>query len=101
MIDIMSHLHKYVPTLTYTENVSVSGMEESVSIPRAIFHKILFGGDQLTAARARGAQRIRVNSVSPQAKLEGLIPCAEDWHTKLNLLGVCIIVIIIIIANYD
>ena len=61
----------------------------SVQVPRAKFHKILFGGDQLTAARARGAQRIRMNSTSPQEKLEGLIPCSEDWHTKLNQLGVC------------
>lgn len=88
MVDIMSHLHQYVPTVEYTEESSIPGSDGHVEIPQAIFHRILFGGDQLTAARARGAQRIRMNSVSPQARLEGLIPCAEDWHTKLNLLGV-------------
>ena len=60
MIEKMSHLHQYVPTLTYTENVSVSGMEESVSIPRAIFHKILFGGDQQTK-EPRGSGSIQCN----------------------------------------
>ena len=89
MVEIMSHLHQYVPTVTYLENFSIQGMGVSVQVPRAILHKILFGGDQLTAARAQGAQRIRMNSTSPQEKLEGLIPCSEDWHTKLNLLGVC------------
>ena len=29
-----------------------------------------------------------MNSISPKTRLEGLIPCTEDWHTKLNLLGV-------------
>ena len=88
MVDIMSHLHQYVPTVEYTEKISVTDSDGYVEIPQAIFHRILFGGDQLTAARARGAERIRMNSVSPQARLEGLIQCAEDWHTKLNLLGV-------------
>ena len=89
MVDIMSHLHQYVPTVTYMDNISISDEEESVlQVPHAIFHKILFGGDQLTAARARGAQKIRMNSISPKTRLEGLIPCTEDWHTKLNLLGV-------------
>ena len=31
---------------------------------------------------------MRTNSVSPLTWLEGFIPCAEDWHTKLNLLQV-------------
>ena len=88
MVDIMSHLHQYVPTVKYTEDITIPGGEEGVQIPKALFHKILFGGDQLTVARARGAQRIRMNSMSPQTRLEGLIPCIEDWHTKLNLLGV-------------
>lgn len=51
---------------------------------------MLFGGDQLTSARARGAIRARVNSLSSIAHLDGLIPCAEDWHVKLNLLAIII-----------
>ena len=52
------------------------------------FHQILFGGDQLTVARARGSQRIRKNSERGNERLEGLTPVCEDWHTKLCLLGV-------------
>lgn len=76
---MMSHLHK----VTYIENFSTQGRGVSVQVPHAVLHKILCEEDQLTAARARGAQ---MNSTSPQERLEGLTPCSEDWHTKLNLL---------------
>ena len=67
-------------------HVQVNG--EVVSVPQATFHSILFVGDHLTAARARGAKKARVNSVTPVSHLEGMIPCAEDWHARLNLLDV-------------
>lgn len=89
MVDIMSHLHQYVPAVEYTRKVFIPTTEETVEVPQARFYSILFGGDQLTVARARGAKKVRVNSVSQITRLDGLIPCAEDWHTKLNLLGVC------------
>ena len=66
MVEIMSHLYQYIPSWMDLENFSIQGMAVSVQVPRAILQKILFGGDQLTAARARGAQRIRINSTSPQ-----------------------------------
>ena len=89
MVDIMSHLHKYVPTVECDEEVKVPDTDETVTIKQANIHRILFGGDQLTAARARGANKARINSVSPMKLLEGLTPCVEDWHAKLNLLEVC------------
>ena len=55
----------------------------------AVFHRILLGGDQLTSTRARSAKRLKMNGISPVSRLEGLCPCAEDWHTKMNLLEVC------------
>ena len=62
--------------------------EEEVPVSQATFYPILFGDDHITAARARGARRARVNSLTPVARLEGIIPCAEDWHAQLNLLDV-------------
>lgn len=88
MVDIMSHLHQYVPATKYTASVTVPGTEETVQLQQAAFHKIFVGGDQLTAARARSSQKAMANSQAPLRSLCGLIPCAEDWHTKLNLLGV-------------
>ena len=81
-------LHKYVPTVDFTTTEIVPDSGEAIQVQHAVFQPVNFGGDQLTAVRGRGAKRIRSNSLSPQARLEGLIPCAEDWHTKLNLLGV-------------
>ena len=50
-------------------------------------NRLLFGGDQLTAARARGAQRIRSNSERPLDRLEGLEGVCEDWHAKATRLA--------------
>ena len=43
MINIMEKLHQYVPIIT----------EDTNDAPRSAAHKVLFGGDQLTAARPR------------------------------------------------
>ena len=46
------------------------------------------GGDYLTTARMRGAQRIRGNSETSADRFDGLLPVAEDWHAKVCLLEV-------------
>ena len=61
---------------------------EHLSLKVDHFHHILLGGDQLTVARVRGAQRIRNNSENGRACLEGFHAVAEDWHTKLCYLKV-------------
>ena len=40
-------------------------------------HCILFGGDQLTVARATGCQRIGCDSIVPRDSLEGLQPACD------------------------
>ena len=52
------------------------------------FTTYYFGGDQLTATRARGAKRPKMNGITPVSRLEGLSPCAEDWHARMNFLEV-------------
>lgn len=91
MVDIMTELHQYVPTTTSVTSTTVPGDDEDsqVEMVEDLFHTILFGGDQMTAARARGSQRIRKNSERGRDRLEGLKPVCEDWHAKLCLLGVC------------
>ncbi len=88
MIEIMDQIHSYTPTKQYTEEFIETSTNEVINIPKALIHPVLFGGDQLTAARARGAKRAKANSIDPCLKFDGLIPVAEDWHTKLNFLGV-------------
>lgn len=88
MLAIMQHLHQYVPSILGTEEAYIPSINSSAEIHTASFHRLLIGGDQLTAARARAVQRHRINSASPSACLNGLIPCAEDWHTQAILLEV-------------
>ena len=85
MVEIMSYLHQYVPCIESTKDVRVQANGEVVSVPQATFHSIVIGGDHLTAATARGAKKAGVNLVTPVSHLEGMIPCAEDWHARLNL----------------
>ena len=88
MVDIMTHHHKYVSAVEFFRRVAIPNSAVTVDVQQALIHKILFGGDQLTAARARSAKNAKSNSASPLSRLEGLVPCAEDWHAKLNLLEV-------------
>ena len=89
MVEIMEEMHGYVPIQQYIEEYEVIGTDDdTIEIPHAHMHPILFGGDQLTAARARAAKDAKVNSIDPSLKFDGLIPVAEDWHIRLNLLGV-------------
>ena len=55
MVEIMSHLHQYVPGKMYTQNHFIPSTQETVETSEANLWAVLLGGDQLTAARARGA----------------------------------------------
>ena len=90
MVDIMKGLHPYVPTHTTQSTQTIPGSDtdiQDIQVVKDTFHVILFGGDQMTVARARGSQRIRKNSERGKERLEGLAPVCEDWHAKLCFLG--------------
>ena len=87
MVAILTHLHQYVPHVTYFENRSISNGDKE-TIEKAKMHPVLFGGDQLTAARARHSIKAKINSQNPVKQLKGIILVIEDWHTKANFLGV-------------
>lgn len=88
MVDIMKYVQdNYIPYKAFTDETTVS-TGEVVDVVTANCRKILFGGDQLTAARMRCAQRARMNSETPDDKLCGIVPVSEDWHIKANFLGV-------------
>ena len=84
----MKYVHQYVLTKNVMEQTSVSLSDNPISISKTQMEKFLFGGDQLTVARARAAKKTRINSTSSDKCLDGLIPCIEDWHTKLALIEV-------------
>jgi len=86
MVEIMSQLYQYVPSIEYTTEVHTAGIDDVKR--EALIHPLLLGGDQLTAARARGVIKSRINSKSPAACFKGLTPCIEDWHVQMLLLEV-------------
>ncbi len=53
------------------------------------FFEILFGGDQLTTARACGVKALRLGHETAHDRLDGLFPIVEDWHARVTLLKVC------------
>lgn len=90
MIAILDELHKYVPMQTSTDTIVNAHTSTEMTLTTDYFHHVLFGGDMLTAKRARGAQRIRENSNRGRDRLEGLVPVVEDWQAKMCLLCVSI-----------
>ncbi|KAK3754519.1 hypothetical protein QZH41_019112, partial [Actinostola sp. cb2023] len=75
MIDIISFIHNYVP-----------GHDENSSESKPI--KVLSGGDYLTFERHKEAQSAMQDARTPSARLEGLIPKTEDFHTQMEWMQV-------------
>ena len=89
MVEILDHLHQYVPQIEYQVEHFIPETNESVCVAKAKTHHTMLGGDQLSQARARSALLIKRNSDSPSAHLDGFVPTVEDWHAKLCLFEVC------------
>lgn len=66
-MDILQHIHQYVPTFD-------SGKQ----------YPVFFYGDQLTRERASGAQDAKLQSDEESRKLRGVIPEAADWHALVT-----------------
>ena len=87
MCQIMDSLHQYV--LSISKDITVDLPDgHSINYKDVDMWETLFGGDQLTAARIRGAISIRANHPTTLQRLEGLIPTVEDWHTRMTLMKV-------------
>ena len=83
MCTIMKNIHRYIPKAVHS--VSYEGEE---AVVEEFFQGVLFGGDQLTVCRSRGAQAARCNDDVAIERLEGLTPVTEDWHARLTLMRV-------------
>lgn len=85
---IMDELHKYVPARDVHHHSTLPNGETEEETTEKL-HQVLFGGDQLTVARARSAIGMRRTHDTNREKLQGLIPVVEDWHARVTLLQVC------------
>ncbi len=50
-----------------------------------LFHKLFLGGDQLTVARVRGIQSLRVTHDDSVEPLAGIVPVIEDGTLLLSI----------------
>lgn len=91
MSAIMKNIHKYIPKAVH----SVLYEGEEGAIDEEFFQGMLFGGDQLTVCRSRGAQAARCNDDEAIDRLDGITPVAEDWHARLTLMRVWCLVSLI------
>ena len=95
MVQILSHLHQYIPQVEYEVQHYVPEINESVLIHKAKTHTVMLGGDQLSVVRTRSALKVKSNAETPSKRLEGIIPTVEDWHAKLTLFEVSILIMYI------
>jgi len=63
-------------------------MDPTLSYDNITFCEILLGGDQLTMARVSGVQNLHIGHETALDRLEGLVPVVEDWHARVILLEV-------------
>ena len=71
-----------------TTKYHLKSTDEEGNLKVSKFHKIIFGEDQLTAARARTAIQRLAKGNDAASKLLGLVPIVEDWHTRQLMLVV-------------
>ena len=69
---------------------------QEAAVEEEFFQGILFGGDQLTVYRSRGAQAARCNDDVAVERLDGVTPVTEDWHARLTLMRVWCLVDVLI-----
>ena len=88
MSEILAAYMKVVPTVESQEQLTLP-CGTSVEVDNTAYHSILFGGDQL---RMRGTKDLRDTEERRNDRFEGLIPVIEDWHTRITLMKVIIII---------
>ena len=74
MCQIMDILSQYIP-------VQKEEAQRQDTHDRSKVIQILFFGDQLTVARARGSIALRALHDTTIDQLKGLVPTVADWHS--------------------
>ena len=92
MTKILEKFHELVPTLSHEGHLKLPN-GGVLDFDDTRFFQIHLGGDQLTVARARGAQALRASHDNPHDRLEGIIPVIEDWHSRMTLMRVRLVCI--------
>ena len=83
MSKILRNFHQLVPTHDKEGHLTLPNGEMTLAC-----FTVLLGGDQLTVARARGAQAMRASHDRSSDRLEGISPVVEDWQSQMTLMRV-------------
>ena len=67
MVDILRHINRYVPRL-----------DACTQKP------LLFGGDMLTREQSAHSCDSKLQSATPESRLQGIVPKCEDWHALVT-----------------
>ena len=86
MCHILTDLSQYIPAQKRTKCIEIEG--ESYTHDMSEVVQILFFGDQLTVARARGASVLRYLHPTTLDRLKGFVPTVVDWHARQCLMKV-------------
>ena len=73
MMKIMENVQGYLPTTKITRELEVPNTGGQNRVLKMEDDQSLIGGDQLTVARMRGAQRIRGNSEKSAERFDGFV----------------------------
>ena len=87
MVAILTHSSQYVPDALASSEITLS-TGGKVVVENHKMHRILFGGDQMTAARARAGIDAKLNGDTKAQRLDGIIPVFEDWHSRTTFMDV-------------
>ena len=87
MCQILEHLQQYCPSQSYSKQSILP--DGTTHVHREVqMIDLLFGGDQLTCARACTAKCLRSNHDNAEDQLCGVVPVVEDWHARMCLMRV-------------
>ena len=90
MCSVLESFNKYVPMRELAKSVKVDG--ELYQYDDTEMTQLLLFGDQLTVARARSASLLRDPQTVAKDSLKGFVPVIVDWHTRICLLEVSVVV---------
>ena len=80
----MEHAHQYVPATTKDVDIEFPTLNEKLSVNVTECHRLLFGGDQLTAKRGRGSQRIRFAESSTKFDEDQGVKSISNYHSTAS-----------------
>ena len=87
MCSMLDSFIKYVPIEESSKTLQID--DESYNYDDTKLIQLMLFGDQLTAARVRGATQLRDSQTKAKDTLQGFVPVIADWHSRICLVEVC------------